>query len=64
MGIDTVLRQVIKCDQCDGDPACVRGCYPGALQFVPASSVNLMKKRDAGVKLSQVMGRSLRIRML
>ena len=52
-----------KCDLCDGDPGCVRFCDPGALQFVPASSVNLMKKRDAGVKLSEVMGRSLRIRM-
>ena len=23
-----------KCDLCDGDPACVRVCYPKALQFV------------------------------
>lgn len=58
MGIDTVARQVIKCDLCDGDPACVRFCDPGALQFVPASSVNLVKKRDAGLKLSEVMRKS------
>ena len=34
MGIDAVLRQVIKCDLCDGDPVCVRFCevrqQPGA----------------------------------
>jgi carbon-monoxide dehydrogenase iron sulfur subunit len=63
MGIDVVARQVVKCDLCDGDPTCVRFCEPGALQFVPASSVNLMKKRDAGRKLSEVMGRSLSVRM-
>ena len=58
MGIDTVARQVIKCDLCDGDPACVRFCDSGALQFVPASSVNLLKKRDAGLRFSELMRRS------
>lgn len=57
MGIDAVARQMIKCDLCDGDPTCVRFCDPGALQYVPASSVNLMKKRDAGQQLSGVMTR-------
>ncbi len=55
MGIDIVARQVIKCDLCDGDPICVRFGDPGAIQFVPASSANLIKKRDAGLKLSEVM---------
>jgi Fe-S-cluster-containing hydrogenase component 2 len=55
MGFDTVVRRVIKCDLCDGDPTCVRFCDPGALQFLPASSVSLMKKRDAGLRLSEVM---------
>jgi Fe-S-cluster-containing hydrogenase component 2 len=63
MGIDVVARQVIKCDLCDGDPACVRFCDPEALRFVPASLVNLLKKRDAGQKLSEVMGRSSIVRM-
>ena len=58
MGIDTVTRKVIKCDLCDGEPACVRFCDPGALQFVPASSVNLIKKRDAGLRLSEVMSKA------
>ncbi len=58
MGIDSQSRQVIKCDLCDGEPTCVRFCEPGALQFLPASSVNLRKKRDAGLRLSEVMRRS------
>lgn len=62
MGIDTVIQQVIKCDLCDGDPACVRFCNPGALQFVPANTVNLMKKRDAGWKFSELMKKSLEIK--
>jgi carbon-monoxide dehydrogenase iron sulfur subunit len=55
MGIDMTTRQVIKCDLCDGDPTCVRFCDSGALQFVPASSVNQMKKREAGLRFSKVM---------
>ncbi len=58
MGVDTVARQVVKCDLCDGDPACVRSCDPGALQFVPANAVHLAKKRDAGRKFSEVMRKS------
>lgn len=58
MGIDTMAQRVIKCDLCDGDPACVRFCDTGALQFVPANKVNLMKKRDAGWKFSELMKKS------
>jgi carbon-monoxide dehydrogenase iron sulfur subunit len=55
MGIDPAAQRVIKCDLCDGDPACVRFCDPGALAFVPSTSVHMKKKRDAGRKLSEVM---------
>ena len=57
MGIDTVTNRVIKCDLCDGDPQCVRFCFPGALQFVEASAVNLRKKREAATKLAELMSR-------
>ncbi len=62
MGLDPVARRVIKCDLCDGDPACVRSCDPGALAFVPATSVHLKKKRDAGQRLSEVMRRAFSTR--
>jgi carbon-monoxide dehydrogenase iron sulfur subunit len=62
MGIDAVARQVIKCDLCDGDPACVRFCDPGALEFVPITSVHMKKKRDAGRKLSEVMKKAFTTR--
>lgn len=57
MGIDTVAKKVIKCELCDGDPACVKFCQPEALQYVPASTVNLRKKREAGLKFSELMRR-------
>jgi len=57
MGIDTVTSRVIKCDLCDGDPQCVRFCFPGALQFVEANAVNLRKKREAATKLADLMSK-------
>lgn len=62
MGIDTATRQVVKCDLCDGDPTCVHYCDSGALQFLPTDSVSLLKKRAAGLKLSEVMKRSFATR--
>jgi carbon-monoxide dehydrogenase iron sulfur subunit len=57
MGIDTVSNEVVKCDLCDGDPQCVRFCFPGALQFVEANAVNLRKKREAATKLADLMSK-------
>lgn len=55
MGYDVVGRKVIKCDQCDGDPTCVKFCDPGALQFVDVNKASMKKKRDAGKNLSELM---------
>ncbi len=63
MGIELSAQRVIKCDLCDGDPACVRACDPGALAFIPCCSVSLMKKRDAGRRLSEVMKKAFVIRL-
>jgi len=30
---NTITNEVMKCDMCDGDPACVKACKPGALEF-------------------------------
>jgi len=32
-----------KCDLCGGDPACVRACPAGALEFVPAKAAKAAK---------------------
>jgi phenylglyoxylate dehydrogenase beta subunit len=36
---DEVARHVVKCDQCDGDPACVRACRDGALQYITTANI-------------------------
>jgi anaerobic carbon-monoxide dehydrogenase iron sulfur subunit len=55
MGFDPVGRKVYKCDQCDGDPTCVKFCETQALQYVEASAVNMKKSRDSARKLSELL---------
>ena len=57
MGIDTVERKVIKCDLCEGDPTCVKFCDAEAIQYVDAATANLKKKREAGLRFSELMRR-------
>jgi carbon-monoxide dehydrogenase iron sulfur subunit len=64
MGIDITTQQVIKCDLCDGEPACVRVCDPGAIQYQSAKSIELVKKRDAGLKISEMMRKSMGVKPL
>ena len=55
MRVDAVTDTVVKCDLCDGDPQCVRFCFPGALEFVDANAANLRKKRVATTRLAEFM---------
>lgn len=50
-GYDPVVRKVFKCDQCDGDPTCVKFCETKALQYVDASTVNLKTSRASAQKV-------------
>ena len=34
-----VTDQVMKCDMCGGDPACVKSCKPGALEFKTGAEI-------------------------
>jgi Fe-S-cluster-containing hydrogenase component 2 len=55
MVFDVDTERVIKCDLCEGDPACVHVCDPGALEYLPAKSVALVKKRAAGWGYAELM---------
>jgi Fe-S-cluster-containing dehydrogenase component len=48
---DFVKKEIIKCQFCDGDPACVRFCEPQALQFVDVSDANIRRKRSIGAQV-------------
>ena len=39
IAVDPKVARVAKCDQCDGDPACVKVCPTGALEFRKAGSI-------------------------
>lgn len=43
---------MMKCDLCEGDPLCAKYCFPGALKFVDADQVALIKRREGAEKLS------------
>lgn len=58
MKVDPAARKVIKCDLCDGDPICVKFCETKALQYVDASTVNIVKMREAAGKLSELIRKS------
>ncbi|CAA7618116.1 NADH-dependent phenylglyoxylate dehydrogenase subunit beta [Candidatus Terasakiella magnetica] len=39
IAVDETVGRVAKCDQCDGDPACVKACPTGALEWRKAGSI-------------------------
>ena len=51
MNFNTIDRQVIKCDLCDGDPQCVRFCDVKAVEFMDAADVSIVKKREAAHRI-------------
>lgn len=52
MGFDSERRAVFKCDLCDGDPQCVRFCFPGALSYAPEQQENLRVRTAARRQLA------------
>ncbi|CAA7626259.1 NADH-dependent phenylglyoxylate dehydrogenase subunit beta [Magnetospirillum sp. SS-4] len=39
IAVDPGISRVAKCDMCDGDPACVKSCPTGALEYRKAGSI-------------------------
>ena len=50
MGFDSERRSVHKCDLCNGDPQCVRFCFPGALTYVSEQRQGMDQARTAARK--------------
>ena len=55
---DFVNKELIKCELCGGDPACVKFCETKALQFIDVSDANLRKKRSFGEQVLMAIGRA------
>lgn len=53
--IDAKKGRVLKCDLCNGEPVCAKFCDPQALQYVKATTANMMKQRTAAERFSELM---------
>ena len=58
MSYDFVKKELIKCQFCDGDPACVKFCETKALQFVDVSEASMKKKRSLGAQVLLAIGKA------
>lgn len=44
--LDRSVGHTVVCNQCEGDPTCVKLCPTGALSYVRADKVNIGRKRE------------------
>lgn len=47
---DSIADQILKCDLCDGDPACVKLCPSGAITYQDASTAAVAKRKAYATK--------------
>lgn len=45
----------VRCDQCQGDPMCVKFCPTGALQYVRTELADLPRRRQMAARLGESM---------
>jgi len=55
---DFMKKELIKCEFCEGDPACVKFCETKALQFVDVSDASVKKKRSLGAQVLMAIGKA------
>jgi carbon-monoxide dehydrogenase iron sulfur subunit len=55
---DFMKKEVVKCEFCAGDPACVKFCETKALQFVDVSEASKNKKRSLGAQVLMAIGKA------
>ena len=54
IGLNSSAKEIIKCDNCEGDPACVKVCFAKALTFEEVEDVVLAKKQGVAVRLKEI----------
>lgn len=50
MGFDPQDQKVFKCNLCDGDPQCVRFCYPQSIDFTDPGRLQYPRIRNTALK--------------
>jgi len=51
---DPEKRKIIKCNLCSGDPQCAKFCPPKAIEFVEPTRLNMLKKRAAAERMTEL----------
>ncbi|MDY6895124.1 MAG: 4Fe-4S dicluster domain-containing protein [Thermotogota bacterium] len=52
--LDHTGKEVIKCDNCGGDPACIKVCYPGALSYEEVEDITNVKVQETATRLKEI----------
>ena len=60
MGFDPSTRKVYKCDQCNGDPMCVKYCDTKAIEYVNVTDANSKKRVQGAQKISELTEKDAR----
>lgn len=55
MAYSVEKKTAIKCDQCDGDPQCIPFCPTNALEYVPADTVAVSRKKLFSAKFAKLV---------
>ena len=53
IAVSAKTEKAVKCDQCGGDPACVKICPTGALVFEEGSKPLRQKRQETAAKLAE-----------
>lgn len=52
--VDRKVGKAVVCNQCDGDPTCVRICPTEALRYINSDRVNIGLKREKASRLLEI----------
>jgi carbon-monoxide dehydrogenase iron sulfur subunit len=52
--VDHLGKEIIKCDHCAGDPACIKVCKPGALTYVEVEDITSSKQHGVAQTYRQI----------
>jgi len=61
ISLDVDRGALVKCDLCQGDPACVKTCMWGAITYERAGLADIRKKREAMERLQEAVITSSRM---
>ncbi len=53
---NAILKTPMKCDLCGGDPECVRYCPSHAIEYLPADTATISKRKEFSAKIATALG--------